>query len=156
MRAAQQIRWSLVVLACQCNRHAPAREAQLRRYVREGIWITRYPEATQGTVVRESLLCRVGPNRGRLTRRRCIFDPLQSSLGGFALFWSSLQFKSGAPLFFLLFGGFLLVMGLYLYIGASLLTPMVRGRNIIGVTNDRILILSEFSSQETQITDLRT
>jgi hypothetical protein len=105
----------------------------------------------------ESLLWSGRPQRGVVLRGADAFlIPFSLLWGGFALFWEFSAFKSGAPIFFLLFGGVFVVVGLYFIFGRFIGDSIVRGKTYYGVTNDRVLILSEFPVKGVKSLNLRT
>lgn len=105
----------------------------------------------------ESLLWFGRPQQGMVLHGSDAFlIPFSLLWGGFALFWEFSAYRSGAPPFFLLFGGFFVVIGLYFIFGRFIADSMIRGRTYYAVTNDRVLILSEFPARRLKSLNLRT
>jgi hypothetical protein len=81
----------------------------------------------------------------------------------FGLFWFGFSFQAfrstltpRTPPFFLVFMSFFLAMGFYLLIGRFILDSINRRRTYYGVTDDRILILTEFPTRRIKSLNLRT
>ena len=106
----------------------------------------------------ESLLWSGGPRQGFILRASDGFMiPFSLLWGGFAIFWEYSVYVSGdAPLFFLLFGGVFVVAGLYIIFGRFIVDMMKRKKTYYGVTNDRILIISDFIMSNVKSINLRT
>ena len=99
----------------------------------------------------ESLVWSGRPKRGIVFRGSDVFlIPFSLLWGGFAFYWEYTAYTSGAPVFFLLFGGFFVIMGLHLIIGRFISDALIRGSTYYGVTNERVLILSEFPSSRSK------
>jgi hypothetical protein len=95
----------------------------------------------------ESLVWSGRPRRGIVIRGSdALLIPFSLLWAGFAFYWEYTAYSSGAPLFFLVFGGFFVIMGLHLVFGRFISDALVRGSTYYGVTNERILILTEFPS----------
>lgn len=111
------------------------------------------PELSSG----ENLLWSGRPRQGLVLRG---FDsfliPFSLLWCGFVVFWEYHAYTSGAPFFFLLFGGFFVVIGLYIVFGRFIADAMKRKRTFYGVTNDRIIILSEFPTRKIKSLSLST
>lgn len=105
----------------------------------------------------ESLLWSGRPKQGVLLRGSDVFMiPFSLLWGGFAIFWEYSAYTSGAPPFFLLFGGVFVVVGLYFIFGRFVADSIKRKGTYYGVTNDRVLILSEFPTRKLKSLNLRT
>ena len=75
---------------------------------------------------------------------------------GFAVFWEVTAFNMGAPLFFMLFGAPIVVIGLHLVFGRFFVDIWMRHRTFYGVTNERIIIVAGLFSRQTQSLQLQT
>ena len=93
----------------------------------------------------ESLLWSGRPRQGMILRGSDIFViPFSLLWGGFAVFWEYTAYTSGAPIFFLAFGGVFVVAGIYFIFGRFAVDALVRRRTYYGISNDRVIIVSEF------------
>lgn len=105
----------------------------------------------------ELLLWSGRPRQGILLRGSDVYMiPFSLLWGGFAFFWEYSAYKSGAPPFFLLFGGFFTIIGIYFIFGRFVADSMKRKGTYYGVTHDRVLILSEFPTYKLKSLNLRT
>lgn len=105
----------------------------------------------------ESLLWTGRPRQGILFRASDGFIiPFSLLWCGFAIFWEFSAYKSGAPAFFLLFGGAFVVIGLYFVFGRFVVDSIQRRNMYYGITDERILIHSEFPSIKTKSLSLST
>jgi len=82
--------------------------------------------------------------------------PFSLMWGGFAFFWEYMVWRSGAPLYFRLFGVPFVMVGLYLIGGRFVLDSWQRAATIYAVTNERVLILSGLFQSTTVSLNLRT
>ena len=69
--------------------------------------------------------------------------PFSLLWGGFAFFWEYSVYKAGAPVFFLLWGIPFVAIGLYVIVGRFFGDAFRRRHLYYGVSNERLLILSE-------------
>ena len=105
----------------------------------------------------ESLLWSGRPRQGVIFRGSDVFViPFSLLWGGFAIFWEYKAYTSGAPFFFLLFGGAFVVMGIYFIFGRFFVDSMTRKNTYYGVTNDRVIIVTEFPTSKTKSLGLST
>ena len=105
----------------------------------------------------ESLLWSGRPQQGAILRGSDAFMiPFSLLWGGFAIFWEYSAYTSGAPAFFLLFGSVFVVFGLYFIFGRFIADSLKRRSTYYGVTNDRVVILSEFPVRKVKSLNLRT
>ena len=105
----------------------------------------------------ESLLWAGRPKQGFVLRGSDAFlIPFSLLWCGFAVFWEYSAYSSGAPLFFLLFGGIFVVIGLYFVFGRWIEDSLVRRNTYYGVTEDRVLIHTEFPTTRTKSLQLDT
>jgi hypothetical protein len=82
--------------------------------------------------------------------------PFSLLWGGFAIFWEVSVFRSDAPFFFLIFGSFFVVMGIYMIIGRFFIDAWQRNKTYYGLTNQRIIIISGLLSKNVKSLNLRT
>jgi len=105
----------------------------------------------------EAILWTGHPKRGLMLRGSDAFMiPFSILWGGFAIFWEYTAYTSGAPKFFLVIGGAFVLMGLYLIFGRFIFDALKRNKTYYAVTNERVIILSEFFANKTQSLNLKT
>jgi len=105
----------------------------------------------------ESLLWSGRPRPGVLLRGSDFFViPFSLLWGGFAFFWEYTAYKSGAPAFFLLFGVPFVLIGIYFIFGRFIVDSLMRRSTYYGVTDDRVLIITEFPTAKTKSLGLST
>ncbi len=91
----------------------------------------------------ESLIWTGRPPTGLIFRKPDAFlIPFSLAWGGFAFFWEYSVYRAGAPLFFLLFGGFFVLIGLQLIFGRFIYDMLQRRKTVYALTGERILILT--------------
>ncbi len=97
------------------------------------------------------------PRQGLVFRGSDIFViPFSVLWGGFAVFWEYTAYKSGAPLFFLLFGIPFVLVGVYFVVGRFFVDTLTRKHTYYGITNDRVFIITEFLTNKTKSISLDT
>lgn len=74
---------------------------------------------------------------------------------GFALFWEAGVWSTGAPPFFLLWGGAFVCVGLYLVFGRFFADAYVRSKTLYALTDQRALILGGLRGDNLTTVDLR-
>lgn len=105
----------------------------------------------------ENILWTGRPKQGLLLRISDVFlIPFSLLWGGFAIFWEYSAYRAGAPLFFLLFGAVFVLVGLYVIIGRFFVDALTRAQTYYGVTNNRIVILTELFGRKLKALDLKT
>ena len=106
---------------------------------------------------REKLLWFGRPKQGVIFRGSDAFMiPFSLLWGGFAIFWEVTAATSGAPPFFLLFGGFFVFIGLYFIFGRFWGDSAQRKKTYYGITNERVLILSGLFQKQVKSLNLKT
>ena len=96
------------------------------------------------------------PPSGLLFRKSdALMIPFSLLWGSFAVFWETTAYNSGAPGFFLLFGGFFVLIGLYITIGRFGYDIWRRQNTVYGLTGERALILSGIFSQSVKSINLK-
>ncbi|MGR5361741.1 PH domain-containing protein [Vibrio barjaei] len=94
---------------------------------------------------REKLIWSGQPKQGIVFRRTDLFlVPFSLFWCGFAIFWEFTAFNSGASVFFLLFGGVFVVIGLNFVLGRFFWDSSQRKKTFYGITNERIIIVDGF------------
>ena len=92
----------------------------------------------------ESLLWVGKPGTGlKLRPSDKLFIPFSLMWGGFAIFWEANVLRND-NVFFILWGVPFVAIGLYIMIGRFFWDAYVRGRQVYGVTNHRLLIKTDF------------
>ena len=105
----------------------------------------------------ERILWAGSPVKGIRLRGSDIFViPFSLLWGGFAFFWEYSVYKTGAPPFFLLFGGVFVVVGIHMIFGRFIVDAMQRGKTTYAVSNERVLVLNELFGRKLKSLDLQT
>lgn len=103
----------------------------------------------------ESLMWFGKPATGLIFRKSDFFlIPFSLAWGGFALFWEFMAYKSGAPIFFLLFGGVFVVVGLHMIFGRFFYDAVLRKNTIYAFTGERLLRLTGKTMTAWNVKDL--
>lgn len=106
---------------------------------------------------REKLLWSGRPKQGFIFRGADAFMiPFSLLWCGFAIFWEIAVLSSGAPPFFLLFGGFFVLMGFYFVFGRFWWDSAQRKKTFYGITNERVIILSGVFNKQVKSLNLKT
>lgn len=97
------------------------------------------------------------PKQGIILRGSDAFMiPFSIFWSGFAVFWVAGVFTQGASLFWVLFGGLFVLIGLHFMVGRFFLDSRVRANTFYGLTNRRVIILSGILSRSITSLPLRT
>jgi len=105
----------------------------------------------------EKLLWSGRPKQGIVFRAADAFMiPFSLLWCGFAIFWEVSVAASGAPHFFLLFGGFFVLIGLYFVFGRFLWDSAQRKNTFYGITNERVIILSGLFHKQVKSLNIKT
>lgn len=98
-------------------------------------WVRPYLEAD------ETVLWRGKPEKLHLLSGQDAFViPFSLLWAGFAVFWETTVILHGAPWFFILFGSFFVLVGLYITIGRFLWKAYVLKRTLYAITDRKVLI----------------
>lgn len=105
----------------------------------------------------EKLIWTGKPKTGIIFRTTDAFlIPFSLLWGGFAVFWETSVFATGAPFFFKLWGIPFVLVGFYITIGRFFMDAKKRAGTIYGITNDRIIIKSGIFTRDIKSLNIRT
>jgi len=105
----------------------------------------------------ERLLWSGQPRSGLALRPRDAgMIPFSMIWAGFAIFWETLVIKSNGPLLMKLWGIPFVLVGLYMVVGRFFVDAWQRDRTVYGLTNERIIIISNFFGTKVKSLNLRT
>jgi hypothetical protein len=115
-------------------------------------------EAVGSELARNERLLWAGKPAGgiKLQLEDFMLIPFSIIWAGFAIFWEILALTSGAPLLFALWGIPFVLAGIYLLIGRFVADAMQRGRTYYGVTDQRAIIITGWSTKNVQSIALHT
>lgn len=103
-----------------------------------------------------SLLWSACPKQGWLLRGSdALLIPLSLLWGGFTVFWEYTAFRSGAPAFFLVFGGVFVLVGIYIVVGRFWWDAAKRKQTFYGLTNERVIILDGLFQKQVKSLNVR-
>lgn len=89
----------------------------------------------------EQILWKGKPEKGKVFHKQdIIMIPFSVFWLGFSLFWEFTAIKSGAPMFFSLWGLPFIAVGIYLLIGRHIMSLYLRNKTFYVVTNKRLII----------------
>jgi hypothetical protein len=121
------------------------------------MWNETYSVIRQELGPQEELLWSGQPGRGIILRASdAMMIPFSLMWGGFAIFWETMVIRSNAPIFMQLWGIPFVACGLYMIAGRFFVDAWQRARMSYGVTNERIIICSNFFSKKVNSLNLRT
>jgi len=105
----------------------------------------------------EALLWSGRPRQGVIFRYSDLFViPFSLLWGGFAIHWAYGAYRSGAPALILLVGGVFVLVGLYIIVGRFVVDTLTRRHTCYGLTDDRVLIVTDFPTTKTKSMGLLT
>jgi hypothetical protein len=114
-------------------------------------------ELTRELASGERLLWAGKPRAGvQLQAADALIIPFSLFWAGFAVFWEVSVVRSGAPLFFALWGVPFLLMGAYITVGRFFLDAFRRSRTYYGLTPERVLIVSGLMNREIKTLPLKS
>ena len=100
---------------------------------------------------RERLLWAGRPMQGLMLRSKdALAIPFSILWGGFAIVWEGIALSSDAPLFFKLWGIPFVLVGLFMMVGRFFYDASVRRDTIYGITNLRVIVLTQFPFRRTR------
>ncbi len=114
-------------------------------------------EIQKELLAQERILWSGVPHHGLIFRSNETFHiPFSILWLGFAVFWEVSAWLSGAPPFFLLWGSFFVVAGLYFAFGRFIYDMKLRQRSYYGLTDKRIVIVSTLFGRKIKALNLST
>lgn len=105
----------------------------------------------------EKLLWSGQPGQGLIFRSADIFlIPFSILWCGFAIFWEYTVAINQTSTFFLIYGGFFVLIGLYFVFGRFILDSEQRKKTYYGITNERVVIISGLFHRKIKSLNLHT
>lgn len=115
------------------------------------------PEITKELSPGEKLLWSGRPAQGVKFRGNDFFlVPFSLLWCGFAIFWEFSVYQSNAPFMFKLWGVPFVTVGMYIVLGRFFADAAQRAKTFYAVTNERIIIVTNFFGNKTKTLNLRT
>ncbi len=109
-------------------------------------------EVVQRELSRDEKILWVGqPDSGiKFQAEDIIMVPFSLFWAGIAFFWEYIALTSSAPFFFKLFGIPFVLIGAYMVFGRFIVASILRKHTFYGVTNQRIVIITDWFSKNVQ------
>jgi hypothetical protein len=106
---------------------------------------------------REAIRWTGQPQQGLVLRSAdALLIPFSVLWCGFAVFWETSVWSSGAPTFFMLWGAAFVCVGLYFVFGRFFVDAYMRSKTYYALTDQRALILGGLGGNELTTIDLRS
>jgi len=121
------------------------------------MWDESFAVIKQELAPEERLLWSGHPRRGLALRSSdLMMIPFSLIWASFAIFWETMVIRGKAPLVMKLWGIPFVLIGLYMVIGRFFVDAWQRSRTTYGLTNERVIIISNFSGTKIKSLNLRT
>ena len=105
----------------------------------------------------ESLLWSGQPRKGLAFRSSdLVMIPFSLMWGGFAIVWETMVIRANAPLFMIMWGIPFVLIGLYLIVGRFFVDAKQRSQIHYAVTNERVIIITNFFGRKLKSLSLHT
>lgn len=121
------------------------------------MWNETFVDIKQELGPQERLLWSGAPATGLMIRRSdAVGIPFSILWTAFAIFWETAVLKSNGPLIMKLWGIPFILVGLYMVVGRFFFDAWQRARTTYGLTNERVIIISNSFSRSVKSLNLRT
>jgi hypothetical protein len=121
------------------------------------MWDETFSIIKQELSSQERLLWSGQPRRGLALRATdAATIPFSLIWAGFAVFWETIVIKSNGPLIMKLWGIPFVLIGLHMVAGRFFVEAWQRGRTTYGLTNERVIIITNFFGTKIKSLNLRT